>query len=43
MNTYFPIEPEAYKPEIGDLGAKVYDNLILAEVMPPKDGILVPA
>jgi hypothetical protein len=37
------MEPEPCKPDIYVLGENVCDNLISAEVMPPVDGILIPA
>jgi hypothetical protein len=38
-----PVEPHACKPDIDALAEGIYDTLISAEVMLPRDGILTPA
>ncbi len=43
QDVYEPYEPETEKPEVSEYTPEMYDALITAEVLLPKDDVLVPA
>jgi hypothetical protein len=43
MVVYEPYKPEAEKPEIADFTPESYDAMISAELLLPKEGVLIPA
>ncbi len=41
QDVYETYEPEAEKPEVSDYTPEMYDALIMAEVLLPKDDVLI--